>query len=105
MAFEMILSVRLSKGDMVEIQCHSSSRGDSAQRKIKLPSHTEKVRRQGIMMKDTAMVLLCYDMTRRRKDRVILELSIPKPGGHVLSPEFDQVRRWAAIKMGLKIIH
>jgi hypothetical protein len=68
--------------------------------KNKLPSHAEKLRRQGIMMKDTAMVLLCYDMTRRRKDRVILELLIPKPGGHVLSPEFDQIRgrprsRWA----------
>ena len=35
-----------------------------------------------------------------KKSRVILELSIPKPGGHVLSPEFDRIRggprsRWA----------
>jgi hypothetical protein len=66
----------------------------------KLSNRAEKLRRQGVMMKDTATVLLCHDMTRRRKSRMILELSIPKPGGHVLSPEFDQVRggprsRWA----------
>lgn len=58
--------------------------------KIKLPSHAGKVRRQGIMMKDTAMVLLCYDMTRRRKDRVILELSIPKPGGMCYHPNLTR---------------
>jgi hypothetical protein len=74
-------------------------------KKKKLPSHAEKLRRQGIVMKDTAMVLLCYDMTRRRKDRVILELSIPKPGGHVLSPEFDRVRGGPRSRLGLKNIH
>jgi hypothetical protein len=91
-------SERLNKGAIVEIQCHSSFRGGGAQRQRS--NHAEKLRRQGIMMKNAATVLLCHDMTRRRKNRVILELSIPKPGGHVLSPEFDQVRggprsRWA----------
>jgi hypothetical protein len=32
-----------------------------------LSIHAEKLRRQGIIMKDTATVLLCHDMTRRRK--------------------------------------
>jgi hypothetical protein len=67
---------------------------------LKLSNLAEKLIRQGIMMKDTVTVLLCHDMTRRRKNRVILELSFPKPGGHVLSPEFDRIRggprlRWA----------
>ena len=54
-----------------------------------LPDHAEKLRRQDIMMKDTATVLPRHDPTK--ESRVILELPIPKPGGHVLSPEFDQV--------------
>ena len=54
------------------------------------------------MMEDTATVLLCHDMTRRRKSGVILELSIPKPGGHVLSPDFGQIQRWAVREMGLE---
>jgi hypothetical protein len=29
----------------------------------KWSNHAEKLRRQGIMMKNTAMVLLCHDMT------------------------------------------
>ena len=52
------------------------------------------------MMKDTATVLPRHDPTK--ESRVILELPIPKPGGHVLSPEFDRVKRWAAIKMDLR---
>ena len=68
----------------------------------KLSNFAAKLRRQGIMMKDTATVLLCHDMTLRRKNRVVLELSLPKPGGHVLSPDFGQIRRWAVRKMGLK---
>ena len=36
------------------------------------------------------------------KNRVVLELLLPKPGGHVLSPYFDQRRSWAVIKMGLE---
>jgi hypothetical protein len=40
-----------------------------------------------------------------KKNRVVLELSLPKPGGHVLSPDFNQVRRWAVIEMGLENIH
>ena len=57
---------------------------------LKLSNFAEKLRRQGIMMKDTATVLPRHDPTK--ENRVILELSIPKPGGHVLSPEFDRVR-------------
>ena len=53
------------------------------------------------MMKDTATVLPRQDPTK--ENRVILELPIPKPGGHVLSPEFDRVKRWAMIEINLKI--
>ena len=69
---------------------------------LKLSNLVEKLRRQGIMMKDTATVLLCHDMTLRRKNRVVLKLSLPKPGGHVLSPDFGQIRRWAVREMGLE---
>ena len=72
---------------------------------LKLSNLAEKLRRQGIMMKDTATVLLCHDMTLRRKGRVVLELSFPKPGGHVLSPEFDRIRGGPRLEMGLKDIH
>ena len=48
--------------------------------------------KQGIMLRNAATVLLCHDMTRRKKSVMILEISFPKPGGHVLSPEFDRVR-------------
>jgi hypothetical protein len=65
----------------------------------------QKLRRQGIMTTDAATVLLCHDMTLRRKNRVVLKLSLPKPGGHVLSPDFGQIRRWAVIEMGLKKMH
>jgi hypothetical protein len=44
-------------------------------------------------------------VTRQRKNRVVLELLLPKPGGHVLSPDFNQVRRWAVIEMGLEDMH
>ena len=37
-----------------------------------------------------------------KENRVVLELLLPKPGGHVLSPDFGQIRRWAVIKMGLE---
>ena len=67
-----------------------------------LSNHTEKVRRQAIMMKNTATGLLCHDMTLRRKNRVVLDLSLPKPGGHVLSPDFGQIQRWAVREMGLE---
>ena len=33
---------------------------------------------------------------------MILEMLFPKPGGHVLSPDFGQIRRWAVKEMGLK---
>ena len=46
-----------------------------------LSNFAEKLRRQGIMITDTATALLCHDMTLRRKNRVVLELSLPKPGG------------------------
>ena len=36
------------------------------------------------------------------EDRVILELKLPKPGGHVLSPDFGQIRRWAVREVGLE---
>jgi hypothetical protein len=57
-----------------------------------LSNRAEKLRRKGIMMKDTATVLLCHDMTRRGKSILVLELSLPKPGGHVLTPEFNRIR-------------
>ena len=47
----------------------------------KLSNRAEKLKRQGVMMKNTATVLLCHDMTPRRKNRVVLKLSLPKPGG------------------------
>ena len=68
----------------------------------KLSNRAEKLRRQGVMMKDTATVLLCHDMTLRRKNRVVLKLSLSKPRGHVLSPDFGQIRRWAVSEDGLK---
>ena len=68
----------------------------------KLSNFAEKLERQGIMMKNTATGLLCHDMTLRRKNRVVLKLSLPKPGGHVLSPDFGQIRRWAVREMGLE---
>ena len=71
---------------------------------LKLSNFAEKLRRQGVIMKDAATVLLCHDMTRRKKSVMILEMSFPKPGGHVLSPDFGQIRRWAASEMGLKDI-
>ena len=40
-----------------------------------------------------------------KENRVVLELLLPKPGGHVLSPDFDQIKRWAVIEMGLEDIH
>ena len=70
-----------------------------------LSNFAEKLRRQGIMITDTTTALLCHNMTLQRKNRVVLELSLPKPGGHVLSPDFNQVRRWAVIEMGLENIH
>ena len=70
-----------------------------------LSIHAEKLRRRGDVMKDSAAVLLCHDMTRRRKGIMILELSFPKPGGHVLSPEFDRIRGRPRLEMGLKDIH
>ena len=36
---------------------------------------------------------------------MVLELLLPKPGGHVLSPDFDQIKRWAVIEMGLEDMH
>ena len=33
---------------------------------------------------------------------MILEMLFPKPGGHVLSPDFGQIRRWAVREMGLE---
>ena len=71
----------------------------------KISGHAEKWKRQGIVMKDTAAVLLCHDMTRRKKSIMILEMSFPKPGGHVLSPEFDRIRGGPRLEMGLKNIH
>ena len=40
-----------------------------------------------------------------KENRVVLELLLPKPGGHVLSPDFGQIRRWAVIEMGLEDMH
>jgi hypothetical protein len=37
-----------------------------------------------------------------KENRVVLELLLPKPGGHVLSPDFGQIRRWAVMEMGLE---
>ena len=68
----------------------------------KLSNFAEKLERQGIMMRNTATGLLCHDMTLRRKNRVVLKLSLPKPGGHVLSPDFGQIRKWAVREMGLE---
>ena len=36
---------------------------------------------------------------------MVLELLLPKPGGHVLSPDFGQIRRRAVIEMGLEDMH
>ena len=33
---------------------------------------------------------------------MILEMLFPKPGGHVLSPDFGQIQRWAVREMGLE---
>ena len=33
---------------------------------------------------------------------MVLELLLPKPGGHVLSPDFGQIRRRAVMEMGLR---
>jgi hypothetical protein len=40
-----------------------------------------------------------------KENRVVLELLLPKPGGHVLSPDFGKIRRWAVIEMGLEDMH
>ena len=42
-----------------------------------------------------------HDPTKK-KNRVVLELSLPKPGGHVLSPDFGRIQRWAVREMGLE---
>jgi len=68
----------------------------------KLSNRAEKLGRQVVMMKNTATVLLCHDMTLRRKNIVVLKLSLPKPGGHVLSPDFGQIRRWAVSEDGFE---
>ena len=78
------------------------------------------------MMKDTATVLLCHDMTRRSKKQSVFGIIISntrgsganvEPAQHnqstlpqrnsevVLSPDFGQIRRWAVIEMGLEDIH
>ena len=58
---------RLNKGDMGEIQCHSSSRGSGARQK-NFAGHVEKWKGQGIMMKDSAAVsaLPRHDPTKER---------------------------------------
>lgn len=48
---------------------------------LELSNFAEKLRRQGIMIADTATALLCHDMTLQSKNRVVMELSLPKPGG------------------------
>ena len=64
---------------------------------LKLSEFLEKLRRQGIMMTDAVTALLCHDMTLRRESIMILEMLFPKPGGHVLSPDFRQIQRWAGL--------
>ena len=71
----------------------------------KLSIRTEKPRRRGVMIEGSAAVLLCHNMTRRKKSVMILEMSFPKPGGHVLSPEFDRIRGGPRLEMGLKNIY
>ena len=40
-----------------------------------------------------------------KKNRVVLELLLPKPGGHVLSLDFSHIGSWAVIEMGLEDMH
>ncbi len=51
-------------------------------------------------------ILATRDPIQKKKRKnisiVVLELLLPKPGGHVLSPYFGQRRSWAVIKMGLE---
>jgi hypothetical protein len=37
-----------------------------------------------------------------KEKQMVLILSLPKPGGHVLSPDFGQIRRWAVSEDGLE---
>ena len=48
------------------------------------------------------MALFCHDMTLRKENIMILEKLFPKPGGHVLSPDFGRIQRWAVREMGLE---
>ena len=66
-----------------------------------LSNRAEKLRRQDVIMENTATVLLCHDMTLRRK-QMVLQLPLSKPGGHVLPPDFGQIRRWAVSEDGLE---
>jgi hypothetical protein len=69
-----------------------------------LSNRAGKLKRQDVIMKNTATVLLCRDMTLRGK-QMVLQLSLSKPGGHVLPPDFGQIRRWAISEDGLRRLH
>ena len=91
------------------VQCYSGFPECAAE--IVKSCTAEKLRRQGIMMRGWRDDSALQRVTRYKKkgegkkkniNRVVLELLLPKPGGHVLSPHFGQRRRWAVIKMGLE---
>src|SRR3954466_16266109 len=92
------------------VQCYSGFPECAAE--IVKSCTAEKWRRQGIMMRgwrdDSVLqrILATRNPIQKKrgegKNRVVLELLLPKPGGHVLSPHFGQRRRWAVIKMGLE---
>ena len=63
---------------------------------------TEKPRRQGIMMEGHCSGFCSATRNPMKENRVVLELLLPKPGGHVLSPDFGQIKRWAVMEMGLE---
>src|SRR3954463_5311621 len=69
-------------------QCCSSFRGGDAET-VKSCS-TEKLRRQGIVMRMHCSRFDLQRSNRRRKRKMVLELLLPKPGGHVLPPDFGQ---------------
>src|SRR3954466_11883281 len=84
-------------------QCCSSFQGGDAE--TIQSCGTEKLRRQSIVvrMHCSRSALQCANRRRKEKrKRMVLELLLPKPVGHVLPPDFGQSWRWAVMKMGLE---
>ena len=82
----------------MEIYCHYSFQGDDA-RAIEFCREAEKTGHNDNGYCNSS-ALPRHDPTEERL--MILEKLFPKPGGHVLSPDFGQIQRWAVREMGLE---